>query len=539
MDQRKNILVERVEQLVEIGTALSAESDTSALLERILSGAKDLTGADAGTVYRVGDDHRLHFETVRNDTLGLHLGGITGKPVTFPPLPLYREDGSPNEKNVAAYVALSGNAVRIADAYHAEGFDFSGTRKVDESTGYRSKSFLTAPMKNHEDTVIGVLQLINAVDTETSEVAPFTEADERLVVSLASQAATALTKKELIDAQRHLFESFTKVIAKGIDRKNPATGGHCERVPKLTMMIADAACATREGPLADFTLSEDQYYELGVAAWLHDCGKVTTPEAVINKSTKLEAQTDRIEEIATRAAVIKGQAEAAMYRQIAEGRRTGGDAPWEEFEAFCRQLDDDLGFLREANKGGEFMRDEDLERIDRIASAYTWTDADGTVRPLLTEDETHHLKIRRGTLSEEEFQIMRDHVSVTLEMLEELPYPKYLRNVPEIAANHHERMDGKGYPRGLTGDQMSVQERMVAVADIFEALTAADRPYKTGKPLSEALKIMGFMTKEGHLDPILFNLFIREKVYLNYADGFLKPEQIDHVDETSLPGYEG
>ncbi len=536
MDRPRDTLAERIEQLVEIGTALSAERDTAALLERILSGAKDLTGADAGTVYRVGEDQHLHFETVRNDTLGLHLGGTTGKPVTFPSLALYLEDGAPNEKNVAAHVALSGQAVRIADAYHAEGFDFSGTRKVDQSTGYRSKSFLTAPMKNHEDTVIGVLQLINAVDPESGEVVPFTEADERLVLSLASQAATALTKKELIDAQRHLFEAFTKVIAKGIDRKNPATGGHCERVPKLTMMIADAACATRDGPLADYTLTEDEYYELTVAAWLHDCGKVTTPEAIINKSTKLETQVDRIEEIATRAAAVKGQAEAAMLRRLVEGDGPE-EAAREAFTAFCRDLDSDLDFLRQANKGGEFMRDEDLERIDRIAAQYTWIDASGTVRPLLTDDEVYNLKIRRGTLTEEEFQIMRDHVSVTLEMLQELPYPKYLRRVPEIAANHHERMDGKGYPRGLTGDQMSVQERMVAVADIFEALTAADRPYKTGKPLSEALKIMGFMTKEGHLDPLLFDLFIREKVYLRYAEGFLKPEQIDDIDEASLPGY--
>lgn len=533
---------DRIEHLVDIGTALSAEDDTDALLERILVGARTLTGADAGTVYRVGDDGHLHFETVHNDTLGLRLGGTTGQPVTFPPLPLYREDGSPNNANVAAWVALNGDAVRIADAYDAEGFDFSGTRRIDAQTGYRSKSFLTIPMKNHESSVIGVLQLINATDPETAEVTEFSAADQRLAVSLASQAATALTKKELIDAQRNLFESFTKVLAKSIDRKNPATGGHCERVPKLTMMIADAACETRQGPLATYGLSADEYDELSVAAWLHDCGKVTTPEAVINKGTKLERQADGIDEVLTRAAALKHEQEAAMLREQLDCLRNGDEEGAREvrtrYEAFCETLEDDLDFLRATNLGGEFMRDEDLARIDAIAERYHWTDAHGEAQRLLSEAEVDNLKIRRGTLNDEEMQIMRDHVTVTREMLDELTFPRNLQRVPEIAWQHHERMDGKGYPQGITGDQMSIRARMMCLADVFEALTAADRPYKPGKKLSEALRIMGFMTQEGHFDPQLFDLFIREKVYLRYAEQFMAPELIDEIDETAIPGYE-
>lgn len=532
---------ERVEQLVDIGTALSAETNTDALLERILVGARTLTGADAGTVYRVDEEH-LRFETVHNDTLGLRLGGTTGEPVTFPRLPLYREDGSPNNSNVAAYVALTGEAVRIADAYDAEGFDFSGTRRIDAQTGYRSQSFLTVPMKNHEDTVIGVLQLINATAPGTGEVIEFSPADERLAVSLASQAATALTKKELIEAQRNLFESFTKVLAKSIDRKNPATGGHCERVPKLTMMIADAACRTRQGPLADYDLTPDEYEELSVAAWLHDCGKVTTPETVINKGTKLERQADGIQEVVTRGAAVRRDAEAAMLREklqrVEAGDREGARAAEERYEAFCAQLDDDLEFLRQTNLGGEFMRDEDIARVDAIADRYRWTDVEGNEQPLLTEQERDDLKIRRGTLNEQEFQVMRDHVTVTKEMLDELTFPKNLQRVPEIAWQHHERMDGKGYPQGITGDYMTIRARMMCLADVFEALTAADRPYKPGKKLSEALRIMGFMTQEGHFDPQLFDLFIREKVYMHYAEQFMAPELIDEVDESAIPGYE-
>ncbi|MBK1734457.1 phosphohydrolase [Halorhodospira abdelmalekii] len=548
---------DRLERLLEIGTALSAETDLDALLERILDGARYLTGADAGTVYRVAGD-QLRFATVHNTTLGLRLGGRSGVPVTFPDLPLYLEDGSPNRKNVAAYVAVFGETVRLEDAYCAEGFDFSGTRRIDSQTGYRSRSFLTIPMRDHEDTVIGVLQLINAIDPATKETISFSERDARIAGALASQAATALTKQTLIDAQRELFAAFTRVIAKSIDRKNPVTGKHCERVPELTLMIADAACATCQGPLAEYQLNRDQYDELRLAAWLHDCGKITTPEAVVNKSTKLERQSDAIAEIATRAVVVCREYELQWLKDPLAAVAAGGQrcsTPLEEhipgaadgaadvafaaqLRAFHGQLEADLAFLRRANLGGEFMADDLCERVDAIATRYTWTDLNGERRPLLSAEEAELLKIRRGTLSADEMKIMRQHVEVTREMLEQLPFPKHLARVPEIAVQHHERIDGAGYPDGIPGKQMSMRARMMAIADVFEALTAADRPYKSAKKLSEAVRIMGFMTKEGHLDPQLFDLFIREGVYRRYAEQFMRSELIDTVDERDIPGYQ-
>lgn len=515
----QDLSAQRLERLMELGTALSAERDTDRLLERILESAQELTGADAGTLYRVAEEgDRLEFLIVRNDTLGLRLGGVNGDAVTFPDLPLYDKQGGPNHANVAAYVALTGQTVRIADAYQAEGFDFSGTKAVDQRTGYRSQSFLTVALRNHEEKVIGVLQLINAVDREHGQVVAFQDADERLVEALASQAAAAWTQRSLIDAQRELFGAFTEAIARAIDRKNPATAGHCVRVPELTMMIADACCRAESGPLAEVDLDPEQYYELQVAAWLHDCGKITTPEAVVNKSTKLDRQADGIREIEARAAGILRQLEA----------EEGSDGPR------AHQLQEDIAFLREANLGGEFMRDEDLERIDRIAAEYEWIDVDGRHRPLLEPEERENLRIRRGTLNEAEFGVMREHATVTLEMLEALPYPRDLARVPEIAGQHHERMDGKGYPRGIGGDAMTLRARMVAVADVFEALTAADRPYKPGKSLSQALGILAAMGEEGHLDPALCALFIREGVYRRYAERYLKPEQCDAVDEQAL-----
>ncbi|MFW6350138.1 MAG: HD domain-containing phosphohydrolase [Thiohalospira sp.] len=527
-------LLERVERLSEIGIALSRERDTDRLLETILEGAKALTRADAGTLYlRQGDE--LVFSTVRNDTLGFRMGGTAGPAPDFPPLPLH-VDGEPNRHNVAAWAAISGETVNIADAYAAEDFDFSGTRAVDERTGYRSTSFLTVPLTNHEEEVVGVLQLINALD-EKAGVIPFGPEEQRLTESLASQAGVALTQKQLIDDQRRLFESFVEVIANAIDHKSKHTSGHCQRVPQLTMMIAEAANRAEQGPLADFAMDEDELYELKIAGWMHDCGKVTTPEPVIDKATKLDGMFDRIDAVDARFEVVRRDAEiAALRRRLAAAGLD--DRPDAEGEAAVAAVDEDRAFVRRHNTGGEFMDPEDQQRIHDIAERHRLTLA-GEERPVLDEDEVYNLTIAKGTLTPEERKTIQDHIVVTIEMLEALPYPRHLQRVPELAGGHHERMDGQGYPRGLTGDQMLPGARMMAIADIFEALTAPDRPYKRPNTLTESLTILGRMAGEGHLDPDLFDTFIREGVYLDYARQFLKPEQMDEVDVNAIPNYRG
>jgi len=286
--------LESIRALSAVGIALSAEKDERRLLELIVQSAKQLTNADGGTFYsRTGED-ALKFEIMHTDTLGIRMGGTSGIPIDLPNVPLYDENGEPNHKMVAAKAAVTGETVNIRDAYNATDFDFSGTRAFDETTGYRSKSFLTVPLRNHEDEVIGVLQLINAVSRDTGGLVPFSVADQELVMSLASQAATVLTKERLIKEHRTLFESFIELIAAAIDDKSPYTGGHCRRVPELTLMLADAAAETPYGPLKDFAMTEDDRYELKIAGWLHDCGKVTTPEHVVDKSTKLQTIFDRI-----------------------------------------------------------------------------------------------------------------------------------------------------------------------------------------------------------------------------------------------------
>jgi HD-GYP domain-containing protein (c-di-GMP phosphodiesterase class II) len=539
----------RLEHLNEIGAALSLEKNLNALLEKILIAAKTITRADGGTLYLIeneGVNQQLRFEIVRTASLDIAMGGTTGNPIPFYPIRLYT-DSDPNTSMVAAFAALTGQTVNIADAYTEVGFDFSGTRQFDQKTGYRSKSFLTVPMRNHEGAIIGVLQLINCQDPVSAEIVAFSHSDQRLAESLASQAAIALTNRALIVQLETLFESFIRMINEAIDEKSPYTGGHCQRVPMLTMLLAEAVNDTGDGPLADFAMTDKDRYELRIAGLLHDCGKITTPVHVVDKATKLETIYDRIHLIDTRFEVLKRDAEIdALNRKLDLARTPGVDEITrrertyqidEELRDTLRQFEEDGTFLRRCNIGSESMSKDDQERVQQIGLMYKWRDPVGNTANFLTDDELKNLTIQRGTLTQEEREIINHHIVSTINMLEALPWPKHLRNVPEYAGGHHERMDGKGYPRGLRREQMSVQARVMGIADIFEALTAKDRPYKKGKTLSESLHILGKFKLNGHIDPDLFDVFVRRKVYVKYAEQFLDPEQIDAVDEAKIPGY--
>jgi len=539
-------LFQRLEQLNDIGAALSQVKDIDRLLEKILLAAQTITHADGGTLYLLEGGDKLKFAIMRTDSLGIAMGGTTGNDVPFYPVHLYGKDGKPNNQMVAAQAALTGETINVADAYTEAGFDFSGTRNFDKKTGYRSQSFLTVPMHNHESELIGVLQLINCKGADGG-ITAFSQADQRLAESLASQAAIALTNRQLINQLEVLFESFIKLINTAIDEKSPYTGGHCQRVPELTMMLAEAVNNRSDGPLANFQMTDVDRYALKIAGLLHDCGKVTTPVHVVDKATKLETIYDRVGLVDTRFEVLRRDAEIeALKSQLAAareprldemGRREAAAEIERTLRERLRRLDMDREFLRRSNIGGEFMSPESQARVREIGAGYKWVDVSGATANFLTDNEIENLSIARGTLTASERETINHHIVATIRMLEALPWPKHLKAVPEYAGGHHERMDGKGYPRGLRGDQMSVQAKVMGIADIFEALTAKDRPYKPGKTLSESLRILGNFRQGGHIDPDLFDTFVRDKVYLRYAEKFLDREQIDEVDETKIPGY--
>ncbi len=573
------------QRLIEIGIALSAERDINRLMETILLEAKGLCNADGGTLYIRTEDDRLKFEIMRTDSLNIAMGGTTGKDITFPPVNMYDpETGDKNLKQVASAAALTANSINIPDAYEVQDYDFSGTKKFDEQTGYRSKSFLTVPLKNSQDEVIGVLQLLNAKSPGTDEVIPFSAEIQPLIEALSSQAAVALDNQQLLESQKLLLDSFIELIASAIDAKSPYTGGHCQRVPELTKMLAKAAVESKEGSFAEFDLNEDQWYELHIGAWLHDCGKVTTPEYVVDKSTKLETIYDRIHEVRTRFEVVKRDAVIDYLKALIDNQKDA-ETLRQELEARLAKLDDDFAFIAESNMGGEFMAPERVDRLKEIGEI-KWTRTlddrigisfeelkrknltpapelpvvekllDDRVDHIIAREgasdltssdnpfgfkldmpenkfnlgEIYNLSIGRGTLTEEERYKINDHIVQTIIMLEQLPFPKHLKRVPEYAGGHHEKMDGTGYPRKLSKDDMSLPARIMAIADIFEALTAADRPYKPPKKLSDAVKIMSFMKKDAHIDDELFELFLTSGIYKEYAERFLDPTQIDEVD---------
>lgn len=549
-----------VHRLVELGIALSAESNVDRLLEMILLEAKQIYHADGGTLYlTTEDDDGLLFKIMRNDTLGIAKGGTTGEEIQFPPVSLFNEDGTPNVNNVASAVWHSKKVVNIDDAYNTAEFDFSGTKKFDEATGYRSISFLTVPMINTDREVTGVLQLINARDAG-EKVVPFDSDLQPMIEALTSQAAVSVENQLLIAAQRRLWDSLIQMIAAAIDDKSPYTGGHCQRVPEVTKMLVGAACEATDGPFADFTLTEEEWYELHIAAWLHDCGKVTTPEYVVDKASKLETIYNRIHEVRTRFEVLRRDAEIdCLKAQLAGQDKSTAEAA---FDARCAELEEQYQFVATANVGGEFMEDDDVERL-HIVGAQLWKrhfEKTVGLSPLeqlrveahppppaphmeallsdlqehqvgkYNQGELYNLAIKRGTLTAEERETINDHIVVTIKMLEQLPFPKKMRRIPEYAGGHHEKMDGTGYPRGLKKSEMSIPARVMAIADIFEALTAADRPYKKAKTISESLRIMSFMCKDQHIDPDLFDLFLKSEIWKTYADTYLDPSQVDEVD---------
>ncbi len=558
-----------LQRFLEISSALSAERNFQTLLSRILEETISSSQATGGALFLLSADGKML------EPAATRIGSATGDTSA---LPSWRVDDPASPS--AAVQALRGerNVEMDLDWNNPQHMATYGAVFSRLQTSHFR--LLALPLKNRRNEVIGTLSLSFPTGDEASE-RRLSPARIAFIEALSGTAAVAIDNQLLLRSQKDLLESFIRLVAGAIDAKSPYTGAHCQRVPELTKMLARAACEATSGPFADYQLSEDQWEAVHIAAWLHDCGKVTTPEFVVDKATKLETIHDRIHEIRMRFEVIKRDATIDRYEQalgpVQVGRLRQDLAPMQA------RLDEEFAFVAACNEGGEFMAAEKIGRLREIGGR-TWKrtldDRLGVsqeelrrmqaqpaqalpsqerlladkpehvfVRPdseklqshadhgfslkepqhLYNRGELYNLSISRGTLTAEERYKINDHIVQTIRMLEELPFPRHLQQVPEIAGGHHERMDGSGYPKGLNRDRMSVEARMMAIADVFEALTAADRPYKKGKTLSEAMQIMGRMRDGQHIDPDLFELFLRSGVYLDYARRFMRPEQIDAV----------
>ena len=544
-----------IHRFLDITQAVAAEQNFDRLLPRLLADTLTASGGRAGVLYLV-EGNALKPAAVLSDSAASVVGEL-------PALDL--RHGGP------LLGAALADQVALADRLQPEDIACLGLNSIGQA---QATYAIAVPLLNRNTELVGSMILLGDTATDASHLS--------FVKALSASAAISLESKALIKAQKDLFEAFIRLIAAAIDAKSPYTGGHCARVPELTKLLAGAACAATSGPYRDFALTEEDWEALHVAAWLHDCGKVTTPEYVVDKATKLETINDRIHEVRMRFEVLKRDAEIGCWRAIAGGESE--DTAHTRLTAEWRQIDDDFAFVASCNEGGEFMAAERIARLQSIARR-TWlrtlddrigispeeklrkaqtpapalpvvetvlADKPEHIFPRRAQDripednrwgfrmtvptqlynrgELYNLSVARGTLSEEERYKINEHIVQTLIMLSQLPFPKHLRQVPEIAGGHHEKMDGSGYPRRLRCEEMSPLARMMAIADIFEALTAIDRPYKKGKTLHEALTIMSRMQQEQHIDPELFALFLRSGAYLDYARRFMQPEQIDSVD---------
>lgn len=492
----------QIEDILNIGIALSAEKDQNRLLEMIVSEARRITKADAGTLYLV-DGEQLVFRIMQNESMGTFKGG-DGEKIPIPSVHM-------NMENISAFVAITHQSVNIPDVYNAVEFDFSGPKKFDEATGYHTLSMLVIPLENHEGTVIGVLQLINAQD-EDGNLIPFGHHFEKVVSSLASQAAIFLTNIQLLRDIEQLFNSFVDVMATAIDSRTPYNANHSRRVALLAGELARAISLEPDSRWGHEVFDKDRIAQLVMAGWLHDIGKIATPLEVMDKSSRIERP---MELVIQRFDYIYSWLEKQYFEKkislmFSSSEELANLEQWREEQR--QSLQEARELVIKVDNPATFV-DKDLrEKVIEIASR-TYIDPNGHELPWLKPDELTALCVVKGTLTDDERRIMEDHVVVTGRMLDKMPFTAKLKEVPYFASIHHEHLNGNGYPTGLAGDEIPVEGRILALVDVFDALTADDRPYKKAMPMEQALKILGFMVKDQELDGDLLEIFVKHQVW--------------------------
>lgn len=468
-------------KILSIGIDLTTEKDRNKLLEKILIESMDVTNCDAGTLY-VLEDEALKFKVMKTLSMGVSQGE-NGEEINLPPVPL-------KEENVCAYCAIHQQVINIADVWHNDTFDFSGPKKYDGMTGYHTESMLVIPLANHEGEVIGVMQLINALDDE-GNIIVFNKDFEFIILSLASQAAIAISNMRYTEELKEQMWSFTEALATAIDERTPYNATHTRKVADYSGLLVDELNKEYEAGEFPEYFDIQRKEQLIMGALLHDIGKMIVPLHVMNKATRLDRQLPIVKDRFT------------LFMSYAKIRFLEGKLSEAEYQLEQAFLEDTISFIEEIDSKG-FLPDEDYDKIVEIAEA-TCTAPDETKIPLLTEKEAECLKIRKGTLTNDERIVMENHVVMTKKILEKVHFNRYFKDCPTWAAQHHETLNGTGYPDKLMADDLAMESRILAVADIYDALTSQDRPYKKPMPKEKAISILESMVEEGRLDERIVN----------------------------------
>ena len=544
--------------LLNLNLMLLSEKDHTVLIEKIMDTAGAACGADCGFFYGISDDSFLSLDYSYNISLRLSHRGSDNQ--SFMPVVYLPEQRAKKNKSFVEQCYFNREIINAPNIYAAADTDNTFFANYDDDNGYRTISALTLPVINRKNNIVGIAQFINPVDNYGKNITFNSEA-QKTVQSICALAGLVLENRSLTESYGQLLESFIEVLARAIDAKSPYTGAHCQRVPVIARMLATAAVQEDSGPLRNFEMSSEDWYALHIASWLHDCGKVTTPEYIVDKATKLETIYNRIHEIRNRFELLRRDAHIEyLKKRLAD--TDSKENLQAEYVAKVRKLEDDFAFVAACNTGDTPLTDDDIARLEEISQikftryfnrmlGLSWAERDNVPDPRTYEQpsmenllqnrpdhifgqynrgELYNLEVRSGTINKEERDKINEHIVVTIDMLKALPFPKELSKVVEYAGAHHERVDGRGYPNGLTGDEMSIPAKIMAIADIFEALTANDRPYKEPKKLSEVLSIMKKMKENGHIDPDLYKVFITSKVYQDYAEQYISPQQIDEIN---------
>ena len=546
-----------LEEFLEISDSLITEPDYLTSISKIIDLAGHACSAEAGFFYTLVDDKFLNLEYSYNEKLNIRkLGSDNNIYQTGIFIP---ESRNKTQKSAVESCVINNEIINLPEIYGSNKLDNTFFANYDALNDYSSISLLTIPLVNRKGFCIGAVQYVNAKDSKGKNKS-FTKEMQKEIISFCNLATLILENRKLREDYGQLLESFIEVLARAIDAKSPYTGAHCQRVPVIARMLATAAVQEDTGPLKDFEMSNDDWYALNIASWLHDCGKVTTPEYIVDKATKLETIDNRIHEIRNRFEILRRDAHIEYLK-----KRLANVAPQEtlqaEFVNKIRELEKEFDFVAKCNIGDTPLSDKDVARLQQISQiqfiryfsrmkGLSWAERDAVkdvelfsnpsyenliqnrddqINAPFNRGELYNLTIRSGTINKKEREKINEHIVVTIDMLKALPFPKELSNVVEYAGAHHERIDGHGYPNGLTGEQMSIPAKIMAIADIFEALTANDRPYKEPKKLSTVLSIMQHMKNSGHIDPDLYEVFIKSKVYEEYASQYISPEQIDEI----------